>query len=32
MEGENREFEEVEVLREVISQGKWSMVGQPQGT
>lgn len=28
MGGENREFEEVEVLREVISQGKWSMSHQ----
>ena len=28
MGGENRELEGVEVLREVISQGKWSMVGQ----
>ena len=32
MEGEIREIEEVDVLREVISQGKWSMVSQPQGT
>ena len=32
MEGENREFEEVDVLDILDFQGKWSMEGQPQGT
>ena len=32
MGGENREFEEVDVLDKLDFQGKWSMVGQPQGT
>ena len=32
MEWENREFEEVDVLDKLDFQGKWSMVGQPQGT